>query len=173
MITLNLHDNVNEVFNERVQRNNNSPLHNNLCNLFETIRSTMNQYSSKKFTFEMSLGRDKDGSLDIDSLYALLSMLDMDSAAIDKINVRYRDSHTEELDVAKLKNKSFELEHNFGGSQTSLSKDQLLNNAQDAIDKTRYQTSPSIREYFSSSYVSVDDEIDVDSGYLNRQKVEV
>lgn len=166
LITLNLHSSVQDVFNRKMQNNSKSLTY----DLFNILRNTMNKYNSKKITIELGLGRDKDDSLDIDSLYNLLSVLDFDSSAIDKINVKYRDSHTEELDTAKLKDKSFEVQYNFSIKESSLGKDFLLNNAQTAIDKTRYAISTQIREYFDSSDGIIrDDEIDIETTYLKKQ----
>lgn len=170
IITLNLHDNVNEVFNDKIQNDSKSFGR----ELIDFVYKSMNNYNSKKISFEMSLGMNKSDSLDIEKIMDLLSTLDMDSSAIDKIDVRYKDSHTEKIDVAKLKNRSFEMEYDFGIPDRSLGKDYLLNNAQSAIDKTRYEISPVIREYCSSSNgETAAYELKVNSCYIIKQPLEV
>lgn len=109
--------------------------------------------ASKTLTLNLGVGHSgKDGTLDLESILALLQQINLNGEFVKEISVTYKNGVEERIDKTKLKNATSLLTYQFPIVSSNLSSEYLQNNFQLAINESRKEYRVACKQYFDNSF---------------------
>ena len=99
-----------------------------------------------EITFNVGRGSHTE-SLRLDSVLSLLEQINIDASCVTEISAHYKDSSSEKVELARLKNQSIMLRTSVRGNHRQISPELLLHNSEDLLEARRNTYMPALREY--------------------------
>ena len=124
----------------------------------QLIHGAKNDILGKTMKLEIGLGHDKKvATLDKNSLLDLIATLNIDSNAINEIEVRYYGGEHEKVDRARIKQQELFLSHQFSLGGSKIGAEYLKQHIAEPYGDKYGKFSPHIKEYFATEKVVPDE----------------
>lgn len=134
-------------------------IENTLAGYFrQFIHGAKDDVLGKTMKLEIGLGHDKKvATLDKKSLLDLIATLNIDSNAINEIEVRYYGGENEKIDRARIKQQELFLRHQFSLSGSKIGAEYLKQHIGEPYGEKYGKFAPRIREYFATVEMVADE----------------
>nr|DAV07641.1 MAG TPA: hypothetical protein [Caudoviricetes sp.] len=155
-LNLDLGVSLNNFYIAELENNRERSLLETLRNLSVTAKDIT---GSRNLNLTLGVGHSgREGSLDLESILALLNQINLEGEFVKEISVAYKNGLEEKIDKTKLKNATSILAYPFPIASSTLSSEYLFANFNEAIRGRRAAYSSNLRDYFRNClYMEIED----------------
>lgn len=153
-LSLNLDEDIEYYFNSKIKQT--EAAHSTMLQGIELMsKSSKGLLDNSNFKISLGLGRNGKKTMNIDNVYELLNVLDIDDDFVKEITVKYKYRKEDELSIARIKNADIELKANLNYDSTSVELSTiLLEKASELIESNLDAILERKRNYYKNPLLS-------------------